>query len=66
MANKTQEIDMKQLRKDCKELGIINIEASGDLTPAYVFDAIRAVKEIPIDIHSLARKMEEQRRNPQR
>lgn len=58
--------DMKQLQKDCKELGIINIEASDSLTPAYVFDAVRAVKEINLDMKSIAKEMEERRRNPRK
>lgn len=66
MTNKREQFDMKQLRKDCRALGIINIEASDDLTPAYVFDAVKAVKEIRLDMASIAKEMEERRRNPQR
>ncbi|MBQ9238766.1 MAG: hypothetical protein IJ191_05555 [Treponema sp.] len=58
--------DMKQLQKDCKKLGIINIEAADDLTPTYVYDAVRAVKEIHLDMQSVATEMEERRRNPHR
>lgn len=58
--------DMKQANKDIKDLGIINIEASGDLTPGYVCDAIRAVKEINLDIDKLVEQMEDCRRNPAR
>ncbi|MBQ6567255.1 MAG: hypothetical protein IJP62_03385 [Treponema sp.] len=61
-----EKYDMKQLQKDCKALGVINIEAADDLTPAYVFDAVRAVKEINLDMASVAKEMEEKRRNPRR
>lgn len=58
--------DLKQAKKDIKDLGIINIEASGELTPGYICDAVRAVKEINLDIDKLVKEMEECRRNPSR
>ena len=58
--------DIEQAKRDIDELGIINIEASSDLTPAYVCDAVRAVKEMNLDFDDLAKQMERARSNPRR
>ncbi len=58
--------DVEQAKKDIKSLGIINIEASDELTPAYVCDAVNAVKEINLDFDSLAKEMNRIRNSPQK
>lgn len=55
---------MKQAKEDIKKLGIINIEASGDLTPAYVCDAVDAVKEINLNFKELAEESKRLQSNP--
>lgn len=55
------EYDMKKVLKDCKELGIINIEASCDLTPDLVAEAVQAVKDTALDFDKLALQMEKER-----
>ena len=39
------DINIKELQKDIKALGIINIEADGNLSPELLKDAVEAVKE---------------------
>lgn len=56
------EREMKQVLADCKKLGIINIEASGNLTPDFIAEAVKAVKEIPLDFDAIAEQMEEERK----
>lgn len=50
------EINIKDLQKEMKSLGIINIEADGDLSPSLLKDAVEAVKETNIDFATIAEK----------
>lgn len=50
------EINIKDLQKEMKSLGIINIEADGDLSPSLLKDAVEAVKETNLDFAALAEK----------
>lgn len=50
------EINIKDLRKEMKSLGIISIEADGDLSPSLLKDAVEAVKETALDFTVLAEK----------
>lgn len=50
------EINIKDLQKEMKSLGIINIEADGDLSPSLLKDAVEAVKETNLDFKALAEK----------
>ncbi|WP_206172557.1 hypothetical protein [Treponema phagedenis] len=54
-----EKIDIAKLKQEAENLGILNIEASGELTPAYLDDAIKAVKRINVDIDALATKAKE-------
>lgn len=56
-----ERIDMDKVLTECKNLGIINIQASGDLTPELAAEAVQAVKEINLDFKSLAKRRDEQR-----
>lgn len=47
-------VDVKALQKEMKSLGILNIEADGELTSELLQDAIDAVKENPLDFKELA------------
>ncbi len=57
---------MKNVQAEIKRLGILNIEASGDLTPDAICDAVDAVKEINLNFKELAKKAAQYRTNPQR
>lgn len=50
------EINIKDLQKEMESLGIINIEADGDLSPSLLKDAVEAVKETNLDFKALAEK----------
>lgn len=56
-----ERIDTTQVLRDCEKLGIINIQASGDLTPSLAEEAVQAVKEINLDFKEFARLREAQR-----
>ncbi len=47
------------LQKEIETLGIIGIEADGNLTQGLVEDAVRAIKEIDVDFASLAKQTDE-------
>jgi hypothetical protein len=47
-------VDVKALQKEMKSLGILNIEADGELTSELLQDAIDTVKENPLDFKELA------------
>jgi len=53
------DINFKDLKKEMKSLGIINIEADGELSPSLLRDAVEAVKETALDFKKLAAKSEE-------
>lgn len=53
--------EMKQVLADCKKLGIINIEASGDLTPDFIAEAVQAVKDTSLDFDTIAKQMDAER-----
>lgn len=53
------EIDIRDLQNEMKSLGIINIEADGDLSPSLLKDAVEAVKETNLDFRALAKKSKE-------
>ena len=53
------EINIKDLQKEMKSLGIINIEADGDLSPSLLRDAVEAVKETNLNFKELAEKSKE-------
>lgn len=53
------EIDIRDLQNEMKSLGIINIEADGDLSPSLLKDAVEAVKETKLDFRTLAKKSKE-------
>lgn len=53
--------DLAQVLKDCNELDIINIPASGDLTLDLAAEAVDAVRKTNLDFKSLAKRREEQR-----
>ena len=53
------EIDIRDLQNEMKSLGIINIEADGDLSPSLLKDAVEAVKETNLDFRTLAKKSKE-------
>lgn len=61
-----EKIDIAKLKQEAENLGILNIEASGELTPAYLDDAIKAVKRINVDIDALAAKAKENMKNPRK
>lgn len=48
------DINIKELQKEMKSLGIINIEADGNLSPELLQDAIEAVKETNYNFKELA------------
>lgn len=50
------EINIKDLQEEMKSLGIINIEADGDLSPSLLRDAVEAVKETKLNFKDLAEK----------
>ncbi|MEE1211319.1 MAG: hypothetical protein UHO11_02375 [Treponema sp.] len=50
------DINIKELQKDIKALGIINIEADGNLSPELLKDAVEAVKESKLNFKELAEK----------
>ncbi len=50
------EVSIKALQKEMNALGIINIEADGDLSPSLLKDAVEAVKETALDFKSIAEK----------
>jgi hypothetical protein len=50
------EINVKELQKEMKSLGIINIEADGELSPSLLKDAIESVKETSLDFTELAKE----------
>lgn len=58
------DLNMELLKKDIKSLGILSIEASGELTPLYVKDAVSAVKQINLNFKDLAAKAKENSKNP--
>lgn len=51
------DVDVKNLQKEMESLGIINIEADGDLFPSLLKDAVEAVKETNLDFKVLAEKI---------
>ena len=53
------EINIKDLQKEMKSLGIINIEADGELSPSLLKDAVEAVKETALDFKMLSEKSKE-------
>lgn len=53
------EINIKDLQKEMKSLGIINIEADGELSPSLLKDAVDAVKETALDFKALSAKSKE-------
>ena len=57
---------MKQAQKDIQKLGIINIEASGDLTPDVICDAVAAVKEVNLNFKELSAQAARYRKAPER
>lgn len=57
-------VNVEDLQKEIDRLGILNIEASGELTPSCVQDAVDVVKSINLDFHQLAAQAKEKRRNP--
>lgn len=57
-------IEIQKLEQEAKALGILNIEASGELTPAYVKDAIDAVKAINVNFKELAAQARKNMENP--
>lgn len=58
------EMSVKELQKEMSDLGILNIEASGELTSSCVKDAIDVVKSINLDFHQLAEEAKRKRSNP--
>lgn len=52
------ELNVKELQKEIKDLGIINIEADGDMSPALLKDAVDAVKGLSLNFEELAAKSE--------
>lgn len=50
------DINIKELQKDIKALGIINIEADGNLSSELLKDAVEAVKESKLNFKELAEK----------
>lgn len=53
------EINIEELQKEMKSLGIINIEADGELSPSLLKDAVDAVKETALDFEALSAKSQE-------
>lgn len=53
------DINIKNLQKEMKSLGIINIEADGELSPSLIKDAVDAVKETALDFKTLSVKSKE-------
>ena len=53
------DINFKELKKEMKSLGIINIEADGELSPSLLKDAVEAVKETALDFKNIAEKSKE-------
>ncbi|MDE6245881.1 MAG: hypothetical protein K2M50_09550 [Treponemataceae bacterium] len=54
--------NLKELEKEMKALGIINIAASGELTPEFAREAIDAVKSVNIDFEEIASQIESNRK----
>lgn len=55
--------NLKELEKEMKALGIVNIAASDELTPEFVREAINAVKSIDIDFGEIASQIESNRKS---
>ena len=53
------DINIKDLQKEMKSLGIINIEADGELSPSLLKDAVEDVKETALDFKALSVKSQE-------
>lgn len=49
-------VNIKELQKEMKNLGILNIEADGELSPELLKDAVDAVKETNLNFKDLAEK----------
>ncbi len=62
MKNNTNNIE--DLKRQVSELGILNIEASGEFCSSYIKDAVDVVKSINLDFHQLAEEARNKRRNP--
>lgn len=43
------EEEVKQAKSDIKKLGILNIEAAGDLSSDVLVDTVNAVKDVNLD-----------------
>ena len=54
--------NMERLQREIQELGIINVEASGGLTPDFLAEAVQAVKETNLDFDELALQMKQERK----
>lgn len=52
-------VDVKELQKEMKSLGILNVEADGELSLELLKDAVDAVKEINLNFKDLAEKSKE-------
>ena len=50
--------NIKELEKEMKALGIVNIAVSGEFTPEFAREAIDAVKSINIDFGEIASQIE--------
>lgn len=46
-------VDVKELQKEMKSLGILNVEADGELSLELLKDAVDAVKEINLNFKEL-------------
>lgn len=54
--------NIKELEKEMKALGIVNIAVSGEFTPEFAREAIDAVKSINIDFGEIASQIERNRK----
>lgn len=48
--------DMKEILKECRKLGIININAHTDLPLDLIVDVVQAVKETNLNFDELAKQ----------
>lgn len=58
-------VNIGELQKEMKILGILNIEADGNFSPELLKDAVDAVKETNLNFRDLAKQAEEEAKRAQ-
>ena len=54
-----KKIDIKELQKDIYRLGILSIEADGEISPECMLDAVHVVKSTNIDFANFVAEIRE-------